>query len=117
MTSDRDRPDVPARSSSAAIRASSSWTRVCRRAIANMVAYRVARWGPAVATGLESRRGGDERAHDRGEAPPAPGAARAGAPRGKRDGGRAPARARQAARARAPGEAARPGLVRRARPL
>ena len=45
------------------------------------------------------------------------GAARRGAPRRQREGGRAPARGGEAPRPRARREALRPGLVRRARPL
>ena len=55
--------------------------------------------------------------HDRGEARWLQRAARPGAARRHREGGREAPRAGQAARARAAREAARPGLVRRARPL
>ena len=55
--------------------------------------------------------------HDRRQARLAAGALRAGRARRQREGGRAAAGAGEAARARAGREAARPGLVRRARPL
>ena len=55
--------------------------------------------------------------HDRGEAALARGAERGGGAAGGREGGREAARARQAAGAGAGRAAARPGLVRRARPL